>query len=54
MLEKCALDYHFFYLSSTNLEVWGSQFKSTSLNPISPQQRKDFRNLNPALRKERK
>lgn len=50
MLKKCGIDFNFFYLASTNLEVWGSQFKSLSHNPSSSNP--NYQSLSPILRKE--
>ena len=50
MLENCGSDFNFFYLASTNLEVWGSQFKS--LSHIRSTSTADYNSLSPALRKE--
>ena len=51
MLENCGSDFNFFYLASTNLEVWGSQFKS--LSHIRSTSTADYKSLSPALQKER-
>lgn len=50
MLDNCGADYNFFYLASTNLEVWGSQFKSLSHVPSTSTA--DYNSLSPALRRE--
>ena len=50
MLEKCGSDFNFFYLASTNLEVWGSQFKSLSHIPSTSNT--DYKSLSPILRRE--
>jgi hypothetical protein len=50
MLEKCGTDFNFFYLASTNLEVWGSQFKS--LSHIRSTSNTDYKSLSPVLRRE--
>lgn len=52
MLEKCASDYNFFFLASTNLEVWGNQFKSFPM--IQNTEDPLYNSMIPGLKHERK
>lgn len=51
MLQKCSEDFNFYFLASTNLEVWGTQFKSLSIN--CGNNKKLYNSLNPDLIQER-